>query len=288
MSTRRHLNCDAIVLLRVGAAILGLILLAGSLSGLELKTGQPFPLEPTAATIAEESMRLPILQTAALSFIQGVFGLLFLLLVVLLLINLLRRGIWKQVLLVVLGLVVLFGLLSLLPRIAPAPVPYLTTDVQENLTLPTSEIKTSPLGDTPPLLVWVVLAGILMLLAIAAWWLMRRKPTAQPDAILEEAQSALQALDRGENFQNVIIKCYLQMSSTLQSETGVAREANMTPREFEKALSRRGVPVKPVATLTRLFERVRYGEEPASPEEEEAGKSCLQAITSFYQEEAKL
>jgi len=68
------------------------------------------------------------------------------------------------------------------------------------------------------------------------------------------------------------------MEQTVQRAYGLNRRASMTPREFERRLVNAGVDADAVDRLTRLFERVRYGNQEIDPTDEAEAESCLAAI----------
>jgi len=93
-----------------------------------------------------------------------------------------------------------------------------------------------------------------------------------------EAETALEALRLGQDYSSVILRCYLQMQQALLEEQGIQREAHFTPLEFERQLAAIGLPPAPLAELTRLFEKVRYGHKRASQADEGAAVECLSVI----------
>jgi hypothetical protein len=68
------------------------------------------------------------------------------------------------------------------------------------------------------------------------------------------------------------------MTRVLITQKGIAREAAMTPREFETALAETGLPRESVRRLTRLFEDVRYGTMMPGRREELVAVDCLTDI----------
>jgi hypothetical protein len=136
---------------------------------------------------------------------------------------------------------------------------------------------------------WLTLAIILvtavLLVAMAAliiWIVQRSRKVESPfDQLADEAQTALESLSTGANFQETITRCYHEMSRVLQEERGIARTAAMTPREFEDRLIGRGLPGDAIKTLTRLFEQVRYGSLNANPGEEDQAVECLTTIVDY-------
>jgi hypothetical protein len=123
---------------------------------------------------------------------------------------------------------------------------------------------------------------VLFLVVIAlAWraWQHRKRPGQSALGLLyDEALSAKQALQAGENFRNVILRCYYEMGQVVDRQRGVRRKDDMTPREFERRLVEIGLPAEPVARLTRLFEAVRYGSKQPSEGAERQAIECLDAI----------
>jgi len=52
----------------------------------------------------------------------------------------------------------------------------------------------------------------------------------------------------------------------------------MTPREYQAALERAALPNGPIAHLTSLFERVRYGREALGQKDEQLATAALRSI----------
>jgi hypothetical protein len=137
---------------------------------------------------------------------------------------------------------------------------------------PTAEVTPMPTGSSLPAEIlpiadwFVTLMGVFLaillvgVIALLFFLASRRRPiTAFPEAISQEAQLALDALDAGGDFQDTVIRCYVQMSRILEEQRNLKRDTAMTPREFERILIRIGFPADAVLSLTRLFEAVRYG-----------------------------
>ncbi len=96
-----------------------------------------------------------------------------------------------------------------------------------------------------------------------------------------EAERALQALRTGSHLNDVIVRCYIQMSQALQKEQEIELEQTMTAREFEHLLEARGIPYAPVHQLTQLFEAARYGFRQLGQGDEQKAFECLNAILSL-------
>ncbi len=105
----------------------------------------------------------------------------------------------------------------------------------------------------------------------------RRKP-AVLDQMAQQAEQAAADLEAGGEFRDIIIRCYREMSSVLQQERGIRRDAAMTPREFMDVLRSKGLPAEPVRQLTLAFEASRYGHTSATEQQERAAVDSLRAI----------
>ena len=135
------------------------------------------------------------------------------------------------------------------------------------------------------LLVTITLAimGLLIIILAVNWYINRGK---SDDPLRMEAELALQAIQKGSDLKGVIIHCYRQMSQALQDEQGLEMEEAMTAREFERLLAERGVPNRPVAQLTSLFESARYSLQQPTPGDEKAAVESLNAIVQYTKKRA--
>jgi hypothetical protein len=92
------------------------------------------------------------------------------------------------------------------------------------------------------------------------------------------AQSSLDDLAAGYDWDDVIVNCYARMSEAVSRRRGLVRKEAMTPAEFARRLEQAGLPSDPVRRLTRLFESVRYGARKSNQKEINEAVSCLTAI----------
>jgi hypothetical protein len=166
----------------------------------------------------------------------------------------------------------------------PDTVNTMDTSEFQQLTTPQPDLN-SNLG-TPDWLVTV--AGISLALLIvsgiaAIFWFIshQRHSISTPDVIIREARSAVDALETGGDFQDVILRSYARMSQVLSEQRSIYRESTMTPHEFERLLIKLGFPPEPVRTITHLFEEVRYGSIPQGENGIQMAISSLNAII-FY------
>jgi hypothetical protein len=131
---------------------------------------------------------------------------------------------------------------------------------------------------------WVYFGSVVVvgLLAGLGFMLYRRAMGAEDETaeqeVAQEAQQTLEALDQGQDFANTIIRCYAQMSDIVRKRDGIQRDRSLTPREFESRLVRFGFHREAVATLTRLFEQVRYGHKELDTEHERQAMRSLSLI----------
>lgn len=133
----------------------------------------------------------------------------------------------------------------------------------------------------------VLLAAILIsALIIGLLLIIRRRKTKEKNPLQRlagEAQTALDSLHAGRDLKSVIIQCYLDMVKVVEEERGILRQTAMTPREFEASLISKGLPQQPVITITRLFEKVRYGSLALDSAEENLAFASLSDIVNACQ-----
>lgn len=134
---------------------------------------------------------------------------------------------------------------------------------------------------------WIIYAvslGIALLIgygvARIGWRVVRRQQEeATPlRRLAREAQIAVDALQAEADVNDVVRRCYAEMSRIVREERGLRRGIAVTAREFEMYLSQRGLPTVPVQTLTRLFEAVRYGAKSPGEAERQQAIESLNAI----------
>jgi len=140
--------------------------------------------------------------------------------------------------------------------------------------------------DVPNWISYLISLGVVLgLLALtwgfSRWWKHITEmsiSTGSLDDLAAIAQSSLDDLAAGIDWDDVIMGCYARMSEAVGRKRGLKRKETMTPAEFAWRLERAGLPADPVIRLTRLFEAVRYGARKASQNEIDEAVSCLNAI----------
>lgn len=161
------------------------------------------------------------------------------------------------------------------------------TTLPESLDQITSIQPTTTFSPDPP--VWISVMTILLAtvlisaLIIGAFMFIRKRKNLQKSPLQKlagEAQTAMDALQAGRDFKSTIIHCYQEMVKVVEEEKGIYRETAMTPREFETSLINKGLPQNPIQTITRLFEKVRYGSQVIDASEEKQAFSSLSDIVN--------
>lgn len=149
---------------------------------------------------------------------------------------------------------------------------------------------TPEVADTPEPRQWlIVLATIVVALVLASlvvgviWtiWRRRQRPPTSMDRLAQQAEDAIEAIQRGADLGDTVTRCYFEMMQVLKEERGLQRQSAMTPREFEDRLEEAGVPTTQVRRLTRLFEEVRYGDKHLGAEEERQAVVSLTSIVRY-------
>jgi hypothetical protein len=162
----------------------------------------------------------------------------------------------------------------------------LTNEFQEpDTTMPEEGERTDP-GDLvlnpPPWAMWVASGLVLAVGGYAIWRYLQTRQEPY-DGIYEdlrlETQEAMDRLRAGENVRELVTRCYIRMHAALADARGVTDSDLLTPREFERRMMDvTGLPAEPINRLTRLFERVRYGDQDATEAEKEEAVNALETI----------
>jgi uncharacterized protein DUF4129 len=270
----------------LGLIILITMMIATSLSQLELQPGIPPPRLQHGQVVAVPIEESPFLSVSINTFVLVLIALILMGTVLYSAYKLLRGADWKSILnvlrpmlIISAALTCLIFLIMLLPVSGNAPA---------EIPIPTPTPKpavTSPLGPVPAGLLWLVGIGLLVIsVGVGVWIFTSSRQPSSIDLVGLEAEKAWQALKTGLDLKDVIIKCYLQMSLALKQDQGIERENFMTTGEFENLLEAAGVPHEPIHQLTRLFNAVRYGNWQPNAVDEQKAIQCLQAIMLYSRE----
>ncbi len=272
----------------LGGAILALLLLASSISGLRFQPGHFYAISGPRLPTIEPGTALS-LDPTTISFWQTLLAFISLALLIYLAIALilsakLRRELLRRILTTLACILLIHLILNLLrgmPRVADGA-----------LTGPAAPPAQPAVGEPFPTFVaqpapWLVLAISVLLAAllIGGIWFVWRRGRAQKPALVQladEAQAALVELQAGGDLTDAVLRCYREMSRVLREQRGIARPRDATAREFERQLATVGLRDEHIQQLTRLFERVRYGPRRTSEREEREAVACLAAIVQTY------
>jgi hypothetical protein len=140
-----------------------------------------------------------------------------------------------------------------------------------------------PLDYSPPsqpsgLIYLITLTIILALGAVGyTFWQHFSPPRAQLNEIARKALDEL-SVSNGRDWQDVVIRCYADMSSVVSRRMDLHRNKSMTPAEFSSRLVKAGLPSNAVQNLTRLFEKARYSNQQSSTVDVREAMTCLSAI----------
>ncbi len=148
------------------------------------------------------------------------------------------------------------------------------------LVAPVPGYELAPIGE-PPVYLFHWVTGILILagVSLCVYFLLHSLRKTHPSAAMTNViNTAIQAIQAGDNLQNVIIRCYADMERVMKQEHGIERPGSVTPREFEVYLAEKGIPAEPILRLTRLFERARYGNESLTWQDEKDALGSLEKI----------
>lgn len=261
-----------------------MILIAAALPQLELKPGIPLPKwDGSAGPSPIESQ--PDVSISFSTFSKALLEVVGILVLVYCVYKFLRGVPWKEIL----GPALRIGLLTLAAIVflfALANLHLTSESPPPEVLPPILKREGPPLGSPPAILVWLVWIGLGVTIVVLGIWASNRrsKNLRAGDLVEIEAERAMQALQKGQDFKNVIVQCYRQMSAALQKEQGIELEDTMTAREFEHLLEAKGLPRDPVHQLTQLFEAARYSLRQFTPADEQKAFDCLSVIVQFSHE----
>jgi hypothetical protein len=285
MTTRQKLW----VFVLLAAAILAIVGLSASITGMELPAGEVFSLEQGLMQTPGMSGLSPeggAAMTAALRVLLTlIIALLPFSIIYLIISPDARRKVLPNIILLILFIVIAHFIRRNTGEGRTVDLGALSGNLsgEEQGNLPTPDRFS---GDVPSWLTaamsFVLALFVVLLSSLLGWSLYRRRRRevvpAFVDQVAEEAQTALDAIQAGGDLRSTIIRCYQEMNRAVREARGLTRPEAMTAREFETQLERAGLPAQPVHDLTRLFEEVRYGGKELGPWEERRAVACLTAI----------
>jgi len=264
-----------ILLVLIGT--IGLIYLLGSsINNLELRRGIASYMSGSSGIDIVATGE--VIYTIFMQLIIVMMGMIFPLTILYILFSKQRLVILKRLATIGLTVVIAYFCLNAIRQnanIYEPPEMELAQTGSEAVELP-DDIEFKPSG----LLVFVISLVISLNLlggGLLVWWLLKKRRTPMVK-IAEEARKTLNNLEKGGDLKEGVIKCYHEMSRVLEEQHSLKRFQAMTTREFEIFLSDAGFENEEIKRLTRLFEKVRYGNKSLELREEQEAVECLTAI----------
>lgn len=286
-------------LLLLGATIAAIALLAMSVPTLELRPGEPLILPEEMRGMPEERGEIPPMPDGELIdvLLRAIFTFALVLLPFAIIYLIISPEARKRALGTLITVLVITSLLLLLRPMVEG--------IEEEIEFSEEVPGRIPEGDLPapdveftadPSPGLILAANIALALFLAAgvvaiiwfiWQYLHPDHSTQVKGIdaLEQlaqgAQEAIGAVRSGADLNDVITRCYFEMTQILREQRGIHRQRAMTPREFEARLEEIGLPAEQIQRLTRLFERVRYGDKSPSKQQQDEAIASLNAIVEF-------
>jgi hypothetical protein len=119
----------------------------------------------------------------------------------------------------------------------------------------------------------IVLVGIV----IYIWW---EKNRQSDDDISYITLKTLKDISDGGQWEDAIIQCYADMTAVVRQQRRLHRDRALTASEFAEELQKAGLPSEPVQNLTRLFEKARYSNRQTQTDESTTAIQCLTEIST--------
>ncbi|MBT3314027.1 MAG: DUF4129 domain-containing protein [Anaerolineae bacterium] len=280
-----------VVLLFSVIAVLMLVWLAAGLSDLSLAPGYSMQIwgnesNSVAQTsfdfIKEDIAETPIWQQVVLSIL---FVVIFGVFMALLPADVRKRIIKSMLSIALIIFIMLYYFDNYKMLTSPLPLEFSTemgaAEAIEEFSVSSPVYESKPIS---PALVYFISTVVVLVFALIAWRLLKpwlylrnKKPL---DNFGNIARASLDDLSEGQEWEDVIINAYMQMSEIARDRRGVLRQQAMTPSEFMSRLEFAGLPPDPIRRLTRLFEKVRYSGKRAAENEIDEARACLKAIAA--------
>ncbi len=296
---RRLVSRRGVLLAVTTLAVLFLVILSAGLSDIRLAAPQPLnfgegeirPIQQTLAEVAKAFRETPIWQQVALTVILITVPLLVIIFMPAELRKRMLRTLFRMTLFAI-AILYFFNNFELgenftIPDEIIAPI-----EAMEAAEPTIVEPEVFEPEEVSPIFGYLVSLVILLISGAGAWWLWQRWSATQAErAPLREfsriARASLDDLAEGAEWEDVIIRSYVQMGDVVKERRGIQRDGEMTPHEFANRLVEAGLPADPVQRLTRLFEFVRYSPHSADKGQMAEAVGCLNQIASAFGEKLK-
>lgn len=283
-----------LVFLTASVSILALFLLAAGLSSLSFPAGERFVL-PQNQQVEVEGPRFSLSTTVLQALL--LIGAVMLVAATILVVSSksARRDTVRRTL-VSLAYLAVYALILLairwmqgpeeaaLPEVTDAPAPSSPFTGGAGLEEAVEVITITP-PDPPAWLGFIVSLAVVLLAAGIVYYVWKSGRTPQED-LGEIARTALSDLSKGQKWDDVVIRCYRDMTEAVVRAQRLKRPDAMTASEYALRLEEAGLPARQVQNLTRLFEKARYGAHESDPEDIQEAISCLSAIRRALEKKA--
>lgn len=288
---------DIVRLALLATAVVALLLLAMSLSRLEMGPGVPFAQiwqflvdQLRRDGIAGPMAGTPPVNETLIAVFRTLFLIVLLMFPIAVIMILIDRDMRRRVLASIVRLAIIFALLGLFVE-SQAERAEETVESALGGQLEGEDLDVSSFTDeefdesnVSRWIVWglSLLAG-LALAAVVVVFVNRARLGANRRGepwteLASQAQATILEIQSGGDLRSSILRCYVEMNRIVRESRGVRRASTMTAREFREHLVNAKLPAGPVARLTELFERARYGVGDATAQEETDALDSLQAI----------
>ena len=285
----------------IGILILACILmmiLSISLSALKMQPGQVFSPQFAGQSTSSESQDFGEISWFFVA-IRGFQIILLILLPIYIVINLLSNEGRRKLFLDILKIAILFLIAMWISDFGQRMTPSEEITGQQPGSIDFCAI--SGAGIAPPsfeanpqswMLTLIIFVGAALIAVITFFGLKflvkpKRSDNLQLDEFAAKAQTALDDIKAAKiDFDDVIIRCYAEMSQILQDEKDIQRKQAMTTQEFGRELLTKGFPTQPVQQLTQLFEQVRYGRRQPGDDAQLTATVSLREIIDFCRGQA--
>jgi len=267
-----------LTLIYAAAAILGVVALASAVSAIELRGGLRLPLASLTGPLDPSLGQRTDPPSAILHWIVLIARFAFFVLLPPSFLYLIvspgarRRVLFQVISLLLVSYLVLSISPSLRAQTSAAPPP-------EAARAEGAEPANTPVDVIAPRWLIVGISSMVTLALLAAgYWLVRRVRNAA-DPRIGELRQALKRLEHGSSDpESEIFHAYRTLCEVSEARKGIRKKPVMTPREYQATLENAALPSNPLASLTSIFERARYGKEILDQEDEQAASAALRSI----------
>lgn len=261
--------------------LLAVALLASGLSSVEVQSSRQLSIDAGGRVADLANLTLNDSALSALSFLAGLFRLLLLVLLPFSIYNLVTSASARKRVLIQLAYLVGFAylILTLSKTFGQSSSESSPISPSVDPTAVAPEVVAG-VAEVPSWVFAIASVAFAILLVTIAVQIYRKilKPKDDLHSAEAEARWALDALDRGVELESVIFRTYYKLCSSSSDRLGIRRARDMTPTEYERVLSKSGLPKSPLATLTRIFEKARYGTAALEANDEHEAVAALNQI----------